>query len=189
MVPWRADKLWRFSDMAVLWGPSAIAVPWLRLVDMSGDVVRPKRAAATVLDMVRSLGLMLVIVAVTLVFVPGLFHPSKSQKVQPYDYSDDVTGFRQVTGLSALTPHGLASGWYSNSARLTHRGPTATLYIGWVSPTKKYAALYESNSTSIATAAPRAGDHTLRRTVGPLSIVITGSASPAELSQLAAALH
>ncbi|MGN6473882.1 MAG: DUF4245 family protein, partial [Mycobacteriales bacterium] len=159
-----------------------------KLVIMTADVGRPKRASATVLDMVRSLGLMAVIVAVTLIFVPNLLHPSKSDRVQPYDYSDVVAGFHQVTGLTALTPTGVLSGWYANSARLTHRGTTATLYIGWVSPTKKYAALYESNQASIAIDTSAAKDRSVRRTIGKLTIVITGSASTAELNQLAASL-
>jgi hypothetical protein len=153
----------------------------------SEQVARPKRASATVLDMVRSLGLMLVIVAATLIFVPGLLHPSKSQRVQPIVYVDYVRGFHQVTGLDALTPTGLQD-WRANSARLTHKGSTATLYIGWVSPTNKYAALYESNTPHIEVDASRPGDRTVRRTVGKLTIVVTGSASRSELTQFADSL-
>jgi hypothetical protein len=139
--------------------------------------------------MVRSLGLMALIVGATLVFVPGLFHPSKSQRAQPYDYRDVVAGFRQVTGLRAFVPQDLPDGWYANSARLAHRGGAATLYIGWVSPTKKYAALYESNRAAVAVAAPQPGDHTLRRTLGKVSVVVTGTASASELNQLVASLR
>lgn len=153
-----------------------------------GDIAGPKRASATLLDMVRSLGLMAVIVAVTLIFVPGLLHPSKSQRVQAVSYSDDVRGFQQVTGLVPLTPTGLASGWYANSKKLTYKGATATLYIGWVSPTKKYAALYESNKPEIKIGASRAGDRSVRRTVGKITIFITGSASQEELAELADSL-
>lgn len=156
---------------------------------MTADVARPKRASATVLDMVRSLGLMVAIVALTLIFVPNLLHPSKSERVQPYDYSDVVAGFHQVTGLTAVTPSGVPSGWYANSARLTHHGKNATLYIGWVSPTKKYAALYESNQSSIAVDTATVGDRSVRRTIGRLTVVITGSASTAELNELAASLR
>ncbi|HVT22541.1 MAG TPA: DUF4245 domain-containing protein [Mycobacteriales bacterium] len=147
-----------------------------------------RRVSGTVLDMVRSLGLLLVIVAVTLVFVPGLLHPSKSQRVQPVSYLEDVRGFHQVTGLAALTPKGLTSGWYANSKRLTYKGSTATLYIGWVTPAGKYAALYESNRPRIKVDTSRNGDRSLRRTVGPLTILVTGSASAQELRQLADAL-
>lgn len=146
---------------------------------MSGDVVRPKRVTGTVLDMVRSLGLLIVIVGVTLLFVPGLLHPSKSQKVQPYDYRDYVTGFHQVTHQTAYTPRGLPSGWYANSANLTHHGSAATLYIGWVTPDNKYAALYESD-TSPTMPPPAATDRTISFTRGGLRIVVSGSASTAE---------
>jgi hypothetical protein len=154
-----------------------------------GDIAGPKRASATLLDMVRSLGLMAVIVAVTLIFVPGLLHPSNSQRVQPTSYTDYTRGFRQVTGLTAATPAGLPDGWYANSARLTHKGSTATLYIGWVSPTKKYAALYESNTGQVTAGAVRRGDRSVRTMVGKLTILVTGSASTAELQQLADALR
>jgi hypothetical protein len=157
--------------------------------DGAAEIARPRRLAGTALDMVRSLGLLAVIVAVTLIFVPGLLHPSRSQRVQPASYSDDAAGFRQVTGLTALTPIGLGSGWYANSARLSHKGTTATLYIGWVSPTKKYAALYETNSHSPSFPAPSKGDRSLRRTVGKLAVFITGSASKQELAELADSLR
>jgi hypothetical protein len=150
-------------------------------------VASPKRVSATVLDMVRSLGLMLVIVAATLIFVPGLLHPSKSQRVQPVAYDDYVRGFRQVTGLDAATPASL-DGWRANSARLTHKGASATLYIGWVSPSGKYAALYESNAAHIKIDASRPGDRSVHRKVGKLTILVSGSASPDELNQLADSL-
>jgi hypothetical protein len=154
-----------------------------------GDVARQKRASATLLDMARSLGLMAVIVAVTLIFVPGLLHPSKSQRVQPTSYTDYTRGFHQVTGETAATPAGLPDGWYANSAKLTHKGSTATLYIGWVTPTKKYAALYESNVGRVAVEAGRRGDRSVRTTIGKLKILVTGSASATELQQLADALR
>jgi hypothetical protein len=153
------------------------------------EIERPKRVSGTVMDMVRSLGLMLVIVAVTLVFVPGLLHPSKSQRVQSFQYGDYVQGFHQVTGLNAVVPVGLASGWYANSATLTHRHGNATLYIGWVTPTKEYAALYESDQPSIALPTVKRGDRTVRRTIGKLTVVITGSASETELIRLADSLR
>ncbi|HVV77118.1 MAG TPA: DUF4245 domain-containing protein [Mycobacteriales bacterium] len=155
---------------------------------MSSEIARPKRMSGTALDMARSLGLMLVILAVTLIFVPGLLHPSKSQRVQATSYSDDAAGFKQVTGLAAATPTGLVRGWYANAARLTHQGSNATLYIGWVTPTGNYAGLYESNTGSIKVGQERPGDRSVRRQVGRLTIVITGSASEAELNQLADSL-
>jgi hypothetical protein len=58
-----------------------------------------------------------------------------------------------------------------------------------VSPTKKYAALYESNTGQVTAGAARRGDRSVRTMVGKLTILVTGSASTAELQQLADALR
>lgn len=183
-------------------------------VPPTGEVVKPKRAAATVLDMVRSLGVMVIVIALTLIFVPGLLHPSKSQRVQSFDYSDDVTGFKQVTGLVALVPDGLPAQWYANSGSLLYAGRHAHLHIGWVSPTNDYAALEESNNTAQpfieavlgssgvhVTSYVRIAGQTWARSVSAkgekslvfttpdgITVVITGSASPSQQAQLAASL-
>jgi hypothetical protein len=184
-----ADILWRISDPAV--GPSGgTPQPMAETGTVSGDdAVRPKRAAATALDMVRSLGLILLIIAATLIFVPDLIHPGKSSRVQPVSYQSEVRGFQQVTGKPALVPADLPDGWYANSARLTPKRSNATLYIGWVTPTERYAALYESTLPRITLGKPRPGDRTVRRTIGTLNVVITGSASEQEMAELVAALR
>jgi hypothetical protein len=178
------------------------------------DVVRPKRVSATVFDMVRSLGVLAVVVALTLIFVPGLLHPSKSQRYQPVSYSDYTEGFQQVTGLRALVPTGLAKPWYANGGTLVHAGKDAHLHIGWVTPTNEYAALEESNTTSRpfieavlgeqgltvtgtqqidgATWDRRVsarGENSLSHKVGGITVVITGSATPAQEAELAASLR
>ncbi|HEX3898274.1 MAG TPA: DUF4245 domain-containing protein [Mycobacteriales bacterium] len=114
----------------------------------TGAVARPKRIPATLFDMVRSLGVMVVVIALTLIFVPGLLHPSKSQRFAAVGYSDYTEGFKQVTGIDALVPTGLAAGWYANSGALTHSGTDANLRIGWVTPAKNYLALDESNNSA-----------------------------------------
>jgi hypothetical protein len=179
------------------------------------DVVRPKRGRQTAFDMLRSLGLIVVVVALTLVFVPNLIHPGKSSRYPSADYNDDVFGFRQVTGVQPLAPAGLSSGWYANGAWLTHKGRTAHLHIGWVTPNREYAALEEDvglppsafigsvlgarGSHSTGTTAIRGadwaertssrGERSISRTIGRLTVVITGSASAEQQAQLAAALH
>ena len=82
--------------------------------------------------------------AVTLIFVPGLLHPNKSQRFQAVAYADYVAGFRQVTGLAALVPAGLPNGWYANSADLTAPGRPPTCTSAGSAPTNQYAALEES---------------------------------------------
>jgi hypothetical protein len=177
------------------------------------QVVRPKRVAATVWDMVRSLGVMAVVVALTLVFVPGLLHPNKSQRFPAVTYSDDTEGFHQVTGQRALVPTGLAKLWYANSASLSHSGAHAHLHIGWVTPTNAYAALEESNDRSapfiVAILGQRGatvagtqdvngvawdrrvsarGENSLTRKIGAITVVITGSATTAQQEALAGSL-
>ena len=97
--------------------------------------------------MIRSLGLIVAIVAVTLIFVPGLLHPSKSQRFPAVDYSDYVTGFHQLSGRTALSPASLPKGWEANAAALTGTA-TAHLHIGWATPGAKYAGLEESVQSS-----------------------------------------
>jgi Protein of unknown function (DUF4245) len=179
------------------------------------EVARPpKRGRETSWDMVRSLGVVAVIAAVTLIFVPGLFHPSKSERFQAVDYSDYVSGFHQLTGRSALVPASLPTGWKANAATLT--GPTARehLHIGWVPPGATYAGLEESvgpmagfvptvlgargravtGSASIngevwQTRTSSRGEASLSRTIGGIAVVITGSATTAQLDLLAASLR
>ncbi|HWA66743.1 MAG TPA: DUF4245 domain-containing protein [Mycobacteriales bacterium] len=170
--------------------------------------------SATLWDMVRSLGVMAVVVALTLIFVPGLLHPSKSQRFAAVSYSDYTAGFKQVTGIDALVPTGLGPKWYANSANLKYAGKHAHLHIGWVTPTKDYAALEESNSPANAfiesvlgsrgltvtskhymngvawdRRVSANGERSLTCTVGKVTVVITGSASETQDDILAAALH
>jgi hypothetical protein len=179
------------------------------------EVAKPgKRGRETAFDMVRSLGLIAVITAVTLIFVPGLFHPSKSQRFQAVDYTSYVVGFRQVTGHSALVPRKLPSGWAANAGQLTGSPSVEHLHIGWATPGSDYAGLEQSNGSlpllvsevlgragatatgtvSIAgvswqTRTSTRGEYSLSRQAGPVAVVITGSAADAQLRALAASLH
>jgi len=164
--------------------------------------------------MVRSLGLVAVIVAVTLIFVPGLFHPSKSQRFPATDYSDYVAGFHQLTGRTALAPRSLPSSWLANAAALTGTRTTAHLHIGFGVPGAQYAGLEETVgppagfvssvlgvpiSTATGTVVvggatwqtlrSSRGEYSLVRTQAGLTVVVTGTATPAQLQLLAASLH
>jgi hypothetical protein len=176
----------------------------------------PKRGRETAWDMARSLGLILVITAITLVFVPDLFHPGKSDRFAAVNYSEYVAGFRQVTGRPALVPDGLPTGWASNAGSLTGPAAAEHLHIGWGVPGAKYAGLEESvapmaafvsqssvlgpqgakvtGSTPIAgvqwqTRVSTRGEYSLSRTVDGVAVVITGSATKAQLQTLAALLQ
>jgi hypothetical protein len=174
----------------------------------------PKRGRETAWDMVRSLGVVAVIAAVTLIFVPGLFHPSKADRFPAVDYSDYVSGFHQVTNRLALVPASLPIGWKANAGQLTGPAGLEHLHVGWATPESKYAGLEESvgpmagfvptvlgvrgnrvtGSVSIAgqtwqTRTSSRGEYSLSRTVNGIAVVITGSATDARLATLAAALH
>lgn len=178
------------------------------------QAVPPKPVRQVILDMVRSLGVVAVIVAVTLIFVPNLIHPGKSSRVQPVDYSEDALGFRQVTGIAPYAPDGLPSGWYPNAATFSRQHTVVHLHIGWVTPDQKYAGLEETNGPapaflsrilgkrgaavtghvvvngrSWATRTSADGERSLTASLGRVTVVITGSASAAQEQQLAAALR
>lgn len=119
-----------------------------------------------VLDMVRSLGLIVAVVAVSLIFVPGLLHPGKSQKLPPVDYTDVVTGFHQVTGRAALAPAALPAGWRATSESLTHHGRLAHMHVGFATPDSKYAGLEEANEPA---------REFIRTVLGPRGLTPTGT--------------
>lgn len=178
------------------------------------ETVKPKRGSETVFDMVRSLGIVIVIVAVTLIFVPGLIHPSTSEKSPAVDYSDDVSGFHQVTGKTALTPAPVPSGWKANAADLTGPAAAEHLHIGFAVPGTKYAGLEESVASPVTFARSivgasgaipvdhvtlagvrwlisnsSRGEYSLRRTAGGITVIVTGSASAQQLQALAESLR
>lgn len=185
-----------------------------RSVTSSDSVVKPKSAKDTVFDMVRSLGLVAVVVAVSLIFVPGPLHPSKSQKIQAIDYANVVIGFHQVTGTAALVPISLSTDWKATSESLTHTGSVAHLHIGFAAPQSTYAGLEEGNAdpatfvrsvlgarglarsgTTVingaawSTRVSQRGETSLVRTRHGLTVIITGSAGLTDDQDLAAALR
>jgi hypothetical protein len=174
----------------------------------------PKRGRESLADMVRSLGLVAVIIAVTLIFVPALIHPSKSDEIAPIDYSDYVSGFHQLSGKVALRPMSLPKGWAANAGSLNGDKSTAHLHIGWATPGAKYAGLEEGVVSSAAfvrsvlgqrgvtvtgsvpingvtwqTRTSTRGEYSLSHTTDGITVVITGSATDAQLQLLAASLR
>ena len=162
----------------------------------------------------RSLGLMAVVIGVLLLIGPArtLVFPGDS-RMQPVDYSHQVTAFKQVA-MIVLAPTGLPSSWRANAATFDSNGGRARLHVGFATPGSRFAGFDESNgppaqlvsailgkrgatvtgTTTIAGQTweerrSRRGEQALTLTTGPLTIVVTGNATDAQLRTLAGSLR
>jgi hypothetical protein len=93
-----------------------------------------KRGRESATDMVRSLGLVLIIVGVVFFLArpPG----SDAKKVRVVDPSSDVQAFSAAVPGGAV-PHALPAGWRSTVSQYDR--DTGELRIGWVTPHGQYA--------------------------------------------------
>jgi hypothetical protein len=178
------------------------------------DVVQPPRPEKTFTDMGRSLGLMAVVIGVLLLIGPArtLVFPG-SAKMQPVDYTHQVTAFRNVAGI-VLAPTDLPADWRANAASFGSSRGRARLHIGFATPGSRFAGLDESSgpaallvrrvlgprgarvtgTTNIAGQTwefrrSQRGEQALTMTTGPLTVVVTGSATDAQLRTLAGSLR
>src|SRR5579885_1457053 len=180
-------------------------------------VARPKTLRDSVLDMGRSLGLMLLILAFVMLVTParGLIFPDRNDRMPATDWSDVVAGFGQITHQTTYTPAGLPASWRSNAAYLTGSSAvTERLHIGFVTAGSHYAEVDETAGDSAALIADvlgtrgaathgtatiggvawdlresDRGEMARTRFVGGLTIVVTGDAPAADLDRLCASLH
>ena len=170
----------------------------------------------TFADMVRSLGLMAVIIA-ALLFIGAryLIMPGSAERPPAADYSSVVHDFPRAAGAPVLAPTSLPSSWRANAARLTTPAHGVTqLHIGWAVPGSRYAGLDE------ATGAPAAlvsavlgaagttvrgtttiggvvwqqrtsslGERAYTRQVGNVTVIVTGNATDEQLRLLVGSLH
>jgi uncharacterized protein DUF4245 len=178
------------------------------------DVVKPTRPAKTFTDMARSLGLMAVVIATLLLIGPArtLVFPGAA-KLQPVDYTHQVAAFKEIAG-TVLSPTGLPKAWRANSASFDSTPGRAHLHVGFATPGSLFAGLDESNgpaaqlvsrvlgprganvtgTTTIAGESwerrrSQRGEQALTMTTGPLTLVVTGSATDAQLRTLAGSLR
>jgi hypothetical protein len=181
------------------------------------QVVKRKSFGSSMADMGRSLGLMIALAAAVLLLTParGLIFPDKANKMQPVDYSSELVGFRELTGVNALAPHSLPRSWRANAATLDHTDSQAgvSMHIGFVTSDGKYAGLDESTmpaqaelgqvlgdsgqkvlgTTTIGgqewqTRTSDRGEQAFTRTEGTILVIVTGNATNAELQTLCASL-
>jgi hypothetical protein len=178
------------------------------------DVARPRRGRESVLDMARSFGLMAVVVGATLLFVPSLLHPSAKDRFPAFDASGLVAGFHDATGDAALVPRPLPPGFTPTSGTLTGPSATERMHVGYAAPGQSFAGLDEgvgatsglvatvlgATGTAVTGTVPVDGVGWQRRTslrgeialvrrFGRIAVVVTGSASEANLVALAASLR
>jgi Protein of unknown function (DUF4245) len=177
--------------------------------DSAAPTTRP-RGRESVGDMVRSLSLVLVVVAV--VFLLTLRDEPK-EKVQRVDYSQELQAARRAATYDVVAPVNLGDRWKATSARGDNEGGAVTWHIGFVTPDDRYAAIEQSDGPASAfiddfvEGATKAGTAQVsgapwQRLDGGkpearalvlrgsgVTTLVTGSASFTELRQLAAALR
>jgi hypothetical protein len=161
-----------------------------------------------------SMALLSCLVVVGLVI---LITPRRNEGAMPrVDYQSDLSGLRAIAPYAAQAPVGLSQEWYPTSTRLSgHAGGPISWHLGFNTPQKEYAALEESNETpggtgnfvdrmtsqghpdgtsQIAGATwdrafrPDKKQRSLVRRLPGLTLIVTGTASYAELAVLAGAL-
>jgi hypothetical protein len=119
-----------------------------------GRVTAPKptgrpnaRLRQSVGDMVRSLAVVLVVVAAILLVT---WRP-KPDAVKPVDPAIAVTLVTMQKDFPPLIPQNLPSGWVLTSARFeptAKSGGAAVFHLGYVTPSGQYAQVEESTATS-----------------------------------------
>jgi hypothetical protein len=137
----------------------------------------------------------------------------KSNGVHVVDTAAPVAAAQQQAGFPLLLPFDLPGGWRPTSTEFVRAAQysAASFRIGYVTPAGKYAEFLESNGPADAVAASygvltsrgsvqiagagwqnfrTSDDRTLlRRTVGKVTVIVTGNAGMPELTELAESLH
>jgi hypothetical protein len=108
---------------------------------MPGDKPRLRASAG---DMVRSLAVVLAVVAVVLL----LNARDQSAVVQDLDFAGPLVQARQAAAYDVLGPVGLGADWRATSVRLPREDGGLTWHIGFVTPRDDYAGLEQSDGPS-----------------------------------------
>ncbi|MGX7678158.1 DUF4245 domain-containing protein [Jatrophihabitans sp. DSM 45814] len=156
-------------------------------------------------------GLLVVLVVVGLAVIFAWPRAPHSDGIHVVNVTGPIASARTAAGFTLVVPVALDPKWRPTSTEFDPAGPSsgASFRIGYVSPSGKYAEFLESNDASVAAQyGPLTSDKTvtidgvswaglersdgrqvLQRSIGPVTVVVTGSADQAELSALAASLH
>ena len=171
---------------------------------------RTARLGQTVGDMVRSLLVVLAVVAVVMILA---WRPDP-EPVKVVDIAPAVSLAGMTADFPVLVPTGLPDGWRATSARwepTQESGPDPVLHIGYVTPADSYAQVSQSAAAStgyldeqtdrgreVGTAeiaasrwvrAESADRRSLVRQDRGVTTVVSGNASWDELTQLVASLE
>jgi len=171
---------------------------------------RRPRGRETAGDMVRSLALVLVLVGVAVAFyLAGRPDPV----VRDVEYAGALAQARLSAPYDVLGPQPLPDGWRATSVRAVVDGGASTWHLGLITAAGSYAAVEQSDGERrdfvdrFADGASPAGSSTVEgstwrrleggtpeeralvRAEGGVTTVVAGSASWAELEELAASLR
>lgn len=165
----------------------------------------------------RSLGVVVLVVA-ALALVAAVALPSRRAEgraaTPTVDYAPSVDRMRDIAGHAVWVPRGLGAGWRPIATEVSGGGGEPSQWrLGFLSPGGEYAAVAQSDEPSgpyakrlTSDGVPQGGQRvngvpwsrylreskdqrSLVRTAGPVTIVVSGTASYAELGRLAGALR
>lgn len=174
-------------------------------------VAADKRGNKTVRDLVLSLMVLSVVVAVIYLFVP---HDSKADPVKPISYSVELGQARRDAPYKVAGPEGLGAMWRATSVQYSAADPhRVTWHIGFVDPEQQYVAVEQSNGApapfiaEVTLNAHRDGSRTvsaggqvwerwtgkrytaLVRREQDVTTIVLGTGPDSQLTQMAAALR
>jgi hypothetical protein len=174
-------------------------------------VAADKRGNTTVKDLILSLAVLGVVVAVIYLFIP---HDSKADPVKPIGYSVELAQARRDAPYKVAGPEGLSARWRATSVTYNAADPhNVTWHVGFVDPEQQYVAVEQSNGDAdpfikeVTLKAHRDGTRTVsaggqvweryagtrynalvRKEPGVTTIVL-GTGPDSQLTQMAAALR
>ncbi|MGH3324718.1 MAG: DUF4245 domain-containing protein [Streptomyces sp.] len=182
---------------------------------MAAEAGKQRGGRQTVRGMVPSLAVVLLAAGVIYLFVP---HDADQDPVKPVSYQVELASARRAAPYPVLAPEGLAKTWRATSVTYEGAGPDgAAWHLGFMTPDNQYAAVEQSDAarpvkfTEDATQRARKTARTeridgrewrryegakydalVRQDTGKRgrhTTVVTGTASFAQLRELAAALR
>ena len=176
-------------------------------------MAKRQRGFETVGDMVRSMGVVLAVVLVTVLITIR----THGQEIRVVDYSATLTEARRVAPFPVLAPEKLPAAWQATSGdysppQVTGQAGVVLWHVGYVTPAQQYAGFEQTNDTVAHVLDTQIGPahqdgtsvvngvtwtrwtgdngrHAISVVQGQASLVVHGTASWPELEQLAAALR